>query len=331
MATHQFMFLYSDRGLPDGFRHMHGYSSHTFKMVNDKNEFVWVKFHIRTDQGIKNLDPTKAKIIAGEQPDYALSDLYNAIARKEYPSWTFYVQVVTHEQAQNLPFNPFDLTKVFSQKDFPLRRIGKMTLNENPENYFAQIEQAAFSPAHMPPGIEASPDKMLQGRLFSYADTHLHRVGPNNLLIPVNNPETNKNVKVCTYQRDGPMQTSNNQGGAPNYYRNSFNGPDVTNRDKHIEHATLESGMAARHEASEDDNFTQPRVFYQKVLDERGRAHLIDNIVGHLQQCTDKDIIRRSVAVFANVDDDFGRRLAEKLNIEVPKKTSTATNVKSKY
>ncbi|CAF1141854.1 unnamed protein product [Rotaria sordida] len=331
MATHQFMFLYSDRGVPDGFRHMHGYSSHTFKMVNDKNEFVWVKFHIRTDQGVKNIDPTKAKILAGEQPDYALADLYNAIAKKEYPSWTFYIQVVTQEQAQNLPFNPFDLTKVFSQKEFPLRRIGKMTLNENAENYFAQIEQAAFSPAHMPPGIEASPDKMLQGRLFSYADTHLHRVGTNHLLIPVNNPETNKNVKVCTYQRDGTMQACHNQGGAPTYYRNSFNGPDVTNRDKHIEHATLESGLAARHEASEDDNFTQPRVFYQKVLDERGRAHLIDNIVDHLQQCTDKDIIRRVVAVFANVDDDFGRRLAEKLNIDVPKKTSTATNVKSKY
>ncbi|CAF2909979.1 unnamed protein product [Rotaria sp. Silwood2] len=275
MATHQFMFLYSDRGIPDGFRHMHGYSSHTFKMVNDKNEFVWVKFHTRTDQGIRNLDPTKAKILAGEQSDYALADLYNAIARKEYPSWTLYVQIVTHDQAKNLPYNPFDLTKVFSQKDFPLRRIGKMTLNENPENYFAP--------------------------------------------------------SLCTYQRDGAMQACHNQGGAPTYYRNSFNGPDVTNRDKHIEHATFESGMAARHESSEDDNFTQPRVFYRNVLDDRGRAHLIDNIVEHLQQCTDKDIIRRSVAIFANVDDDFGRRLAEKLHIDVPKKMSTAPTVRSKY
>jgi catalase len=228
--------------------------------------------------------------------------------------------VVTHEQAKNLPYNPFDLTKTFSQKDFPLRRVGKITLNENPENYFAQIEQSAFSPAHMPPGIEASPDKMLQGRLFSYADTHLHRVGTNFLLIPVNNPETNKNVKVCTYQRDGAMQTGTNQGKAPNYYRNTFHGPDVTNRDRHIEHATFESGMAARHEASDDDNYTQPRAFYQKVLDDLGRAHLINNIVEHLQQCTDKDIIRRSVAVFANVDDDFGKRLAQKLNIDLPKK-----------
>ncbi len=187
------MFLYSDRGLPDGFRHMHGYGSHTFKMVNDKNEFVWVKFHIRvkffffgefllntlsiqSDQGIKNLDPTKAKILAGDQPDYALADLYNAIARKEYPSWTVYVQVVTDEQAKKLPYNPFDLTKVFSQKDFPLRRVGKITLNENPENYFAQIEQVAFSPAHMPPGIEASPDKMLQvnlTKLFDNANFYL--------------------------------------------------------------------------------------------------------------------------------------------------------------
>jgi len=184
----------------------------------------------------------------------------------------------------------------------------------------AQIEQAAFSPAHMPPGIEASPDKMLQGRLFSYADTHLHRLGTNHLLLPVNNPETNKHVKICSYQRDGAMQAGNNQGGCPNFYRNTFHGPDVTNRDKHIEHATFESGLAARHEAGDDDNFSQPRVFYQKVLDDRGRAHLIQNIVEHLQQCTDKDIICRAVAVLANVDDDFGRQLAEKLHIDLPKK-----------
>ncbi|CAF0854122.1 unnamed protein product [Adineta steineri] len=319
-ATHQFLFLYSDRGVPDGFRHMHGYGSHTFKMVNDKDEFVWVKFHFRCDQGIKNIDPTKAKILAGEQPDYALADLYNAIAKKDYPSWTLYVQVMTHEQAQKLDFNPFDLTKVISQKEFPLRRVGKMTLNENHENYFAQIEQAAFSPSHMPPGIEASPDKMLQGRLFSYGDTHLHRLGTNYLHIPVNQPETNKNVKVCTYQRDGQMQVSDNFGGRPNYYKNSMHGPDVTNRERHLEHATFESGMAARHEAGGDDNFSQPRIFYQKVLDDRGRAHLIQNIVEHLQQCTDKDIIYRSVAVLANVDDDFGKQLATKLNVDLPKK-----------
>ncbi|CAF2633540.1 unnamed protein product [Rotaria sp. Silwood2] len=319
-ATHQFLFLYSDRGVPDGFRHMHGYGSHTFKMVNDKDEFVWVKFHFRCDQGIKNIEPARAKILAGEQPDYALSDLYNAIAKKDNPSWTLYVQTATHEQAQKMPFNPFDLTKVFSQKEFPLRRVGKMTLNENPENYFAQIEQAAFSPAHMPPGIEASPDKMLQGRLFSYADTHLHRLGTNHHLIPVNNPETNKNVKVCTYQRDGAMQVGHNHFGCPNYYRNTFHGPEVTNPEKYLEHATFESGMAARHDANDDDNFTQPRVFYQKVLDDRGRAHLIQNIVEHLQQCTVKDIIRRSVAVLANVDNDFGKQLATRLNVDLPKK-----------
>jgi len=172
----------------------------------------------------------------------------------------------------------------------------------------------------MPPGIEASPDKMLQGRLFSYADTHLHRVGTNHHLIPVNNPETNKNVKVCMYQRDGAMQTGTNQGGAPNFYRNSFNGPDVTDRNRHLEHATFESGLATRHEANADDNYSQPRVFYQQVLNDSGRAHLIDNIAGHLEQCTDKDIIRRSVAVFANVDGDFAKRLAQKLNIDLSSK-----------
>jgi len=193
-------------------------------------------------------------------------------------------------------------------------------MNENAANYFAQIEQSAFSPAHMPPGIEASPDKMLQGRLFSYADTHLHRLGTNYLLLPVNDPETNKNVKVCTYQRDGPMQVGQNHGGRPNYYRNSYHGPEVTNRDKHIEHATFESGMAARHEAGDDDNFSQPRVFYQNVLDDLGRAHLLQNIVEHLGQCTDKDVISRSVAVLANVDDNFGQQLASKLNVTLSKK-----------
>jgi len=228
--------------------------------------------------------------------------------------------VMTHEQAQKCPFNPFDLTKVFPQKEYPLRKIGKMTLNENATNYFAQIEQAAFSPAHMPPGIEASPDKMLQGRLFSYVDTHLHRLGTNYLLIPVNDAETNKNVKVCTYQRDGAMQVGDNAGGRPNYYKNSFHGPDATDRARHLEHATFESGLATRHEASEDDNFSQPRIFYTKVLDDQGRANLTQNIVDHLQQCTDKDIIRRTVAVFTNVDEGFGRKLAEKLNIDFPTK-----------
>lgn len=309
-AMHQFLFLYSDRGVPDGFRFMHGYSSHTYKMVNDKDEFVWVRFHWRCDQGIKNLPADKAKILAGEQPDYALADLYNSIARKEYPSWTLHVQVATHEQIQKLPFNGFDLTKTLSQKQFPLRRVGKMTLNENAKNYFAQIEQAAFSPAHMPPGIEASPDKVLQSRLFSYGDTHLHRLGTNYLLLPVNDPETNKNVKVCTYQRDGSMQSGCNFEGRPNYYRNSFHGPEVVNRERNLEHATLESGLAARHEAGDDDNFTQPRVFYREVLDDAARSRLIHNIVEHLQQCTVKDIIQRSVALFAKVDEDFGKQLA---------------------
>ncbi|CAF0958252.1 unnamed protein product [Didymodactylos carnosus] len=319
-ATHQFLILYSDRGIPDGFRHMHGYGSHTFKMVNDKNDFVWVKFHWRCDQKIKNLEPKTAKFLAGEQPDYALQDLFDSIARKDYPSWTLYIQTVTDAQAKNLPYNPFDLTKIFSQKEFPLRKVGKLTLNENPENYFTQIEQLAFSPANMPPGIEASPDKMLQGRLFSYTDTQRHRIGANFMLIPVNNPETNKNVKVCTYQRDGPMNTSHNYGGCPNYYRNEFHGPDVTSRQAHLEHAMYEVGMTDRYQSEDDDNYTQPRVFYTQVLDDQGRKNIINNMVEHLEQCTDKEVVKRAVAVLANVDDDFGRTLAQKLKIDPPKK-----------
>lgn len=314
-TVHNILLLNSDRGLPDGFRFMHGYGSHTFKMVNDENNFVWVKFHLRCDQSVKNLDPVTAKLISGEQPDYAMADLFNAIATKNYPSWTLYVQVMTDEQAKNCPFNPFDLTKVFSQKEFPLRKVGKLTLNENPTNYFTQIEQAAFTPAHMPPGIEASPDKMLQARMFAYGDAHLHRVGTNNLLIPVNNPETNKNVKVCTFQRDGLMQTGANGGGCPVYHGNSYNGPIVTDRDAHVEHGTFESGIVARHMLVDEDNYSQPRAFYTKVLDDQGRANLINNIAKSLAQCTDKDIVRRSLIVLANVDDDFGRKLAEKIKL----------------
>lgn len=164
---------------------------------------------------------SKADELAGSDPDYSIRDLYNAIAKGEFPSWDLKIQIMTEEQAEKAKFNPFDVTKVWSQKEYPLIPVGKLTLDRNPNNYFAEVEQIAFAPSHLVPGIEASQDKMLQGRLFSYADTHRHRLGPNYLQLPVNCPYR---VSVKNYQRDGPATYNDNQGGAPNYYPNSFEG-----------------------------------------------------------------------------------------------------------
>lgn len=203
------------------FYDFNSYGSHTYKLVNDKGEAHYVKFHFKTAQGIKNLPTAKADELAGSDPDYATRDLFNAIAKADFPSWNLFIQIMTFDDAERVKFNPFDLTKIWPQKDYPLMPVGKMTLDRNPNNYFAEVEQAAFAPSHLVPGIEASPDKMLQGRLFSYADTHRHRLGANYLQLPVNCPYK---VSVKNYQRDGPMNSSDNQAGAVNYFPNSFEG-----------------------------------------------------------------------------------------------------------
>ncbi|TNN00394.1 hypothetical protein fugu_011640 [Takifugu bimaculatus] len=231
-SLHQVSFMFSDRGLPDGYRHMNGYGSHTFKLVNAKGECVYCKFHFKTDQGIKNLSVEEAGRLASANPDYAIGDLFNAIANGNYPSWTFYIQVMTFEQAEKFHFNPFDLTKVWSHKEYPLIPVGKMVLNRNPVNYFAQVEQMAHDPSNMPPGIEPSPDKMLQGRLFSYPDTHRHRLGANYLQIPVNCPYR---ARVANYQRDGPMCMSDNQETAHgNLGGSSSQGQNMDNYSYHF-------------------------------------------------------------------------------------------------
>nr|AZL94246.1 catalase HPII [Cardiosporidium cionae] len=176
-SIHQVTILFSDRGTPDGFRHMNGYSSHTFKFVNDGGEISLVQMHFKTDQGVKNLVAGEASRLASQDPDYATRDLFNAIAAKEYPSWTFYIQVMPLKDAANYKYNVYDITKIWPHSDYPLIPVGKLVLDRNPENYFSDVEQSAFSPAHLVPGIEASEDKMLQGRLFSYSDTHRHRLG----------------------------------------------------------------------------------------------------------------------------------------------------------
>ncbi|XP_074132984.1 catalase isoform X1 [Sminthopsis crassicaudata] len=315
-SLHQVTFLFSDRGIPDGHRHMNGYGSHTFKLINADGKAVYCKFHYKTDQGIKNLSVEEAGRLSQEDPDYGLRDLFNAISTGNYPSWTFYIQVMTFEQAEAFPFNPFDLTKVWSHKDYPLIPVGKLVLNRNPENYFAEVEQLAFDPSSMPPGIEPSPDKMLQGRLFAYPDTHRHRLGPNYLHIPVNCPYR---TRVANYQRDGPMCMSDNQGGAPNYYPNSFGAPQ--DYPPALEHRYKTSGDVQRYNSSDEDNVTQVREFFVRVLNEEQRQRLCENIAGHLKDAQ-LFIQKKAVKNFTDVHVDYGSRiqaLLDKYNAEQQK------------
>jgi catalase len=305
-TTHQVSFLFSDRGIPDGYRHMNGYGSHTFKMVNKDGKAVYCKFHLKTDQKIKNMPVDEAEKVAGSEPDYAIRDLYNAIAEKNFPSWTFYIQVMTFEQAEKYRWNPFDLTKVWPHSDFPLKPVGKVVLNENPKNYFAEVEQIAFSPANMVPGIEASPDKMLQGRLFSYTDTHRHRLGPNYPQIPVNCPYE----KHRGYTRDGFMSADTHQEGAPNYFPNSFNGPhEDPSGVASVFHVT---GDAQRFDTGDEDNFSQVNLFWKNVLTPDERKRLVENIAGHLKNAS-KFIQDRALKNFGSVNEEYGQMLRNAL------------------
>uniref|UniRef100_A0A914UKS2 Catalase n=1 Tax=Plectus sambesii TaxID=2011161 RepID=A0A914UKS2_9BILA len=306
-TLHQVMFLFGDRGTPDGFRHMHGFGSHTFKMVNKQGEPVYCKFHVLSDQGIKNLPAKKADELVGTDPDYATRDLFNAIAHGVFPSWTFKIQVMTFEEAERHEFNPFDVTKVWSHEQFPLIPVGKLVLNRNPVNYHAEVEQAAFSPSHVVPGIEFSPDKMLQGRLFSYTDTHFHRLGTNFMQLPINCPYK---ARVSNYQRDGEF-CIHSQDGTPNFHPNSFCGPQ---EEKSAVESTFKlSGDVARYNSADDDNYTQPGIFWSKVLDEPARERLVENIAGHLTNA-DSFIQDRQVENFTKVNKDFGARLRKALD-----------------
>ncbi len=311
-SIHQVTILFSDRGTPKTYRHMNGYSSHTFKWYNDKGEYFWVQYHFKTEQGIQNLTRADAEIMKGKDPDHATRDLYEAIKRGDYPSWRLEVQIMTPEEAESYRFDPFDITKVWPHADYPPITIGRMVLNRNPENYFAEVEQAAFSPANFVPGIAASPDKMLQGRLFSYHDTHRHRLGPNYHLLPVNSA---KGCPVNNYQRDGFMRFDNNGGGSPNYYPNSFGGPEPD--PKAAEPPFEVSGNAARQRYKHpNDDFVQAGDLYRKAMTDIDRDHLIGNIVSHLCNAQ-KRIQYRQTAIFYKADAKYGSRVADGLQLDL--------------
>ena len=217
-ALHQVTIVMSDRGIPYSFRHMHGFGSHTFSMISAANERVWVKFTFRTQQGIKNLTDAEAEALVGRDRESNQRDLFESIEKGDFPRWTLFIQVMTEKQAATSPYHPFDLTKVWFHKDYPLIEVGVMELNRNPDNYFADVEQAAFNPANIVPGISFSPDKMLQGRLFSYGDAQRYRLGVNSEQIPVNAPR----CPVHSYHRDGSMRVDGNHGGTLGYESNSY-------------------------------------------------------------------------------------------------------------
>jgi len=311
-SIHQVTILFSDRGTPKAFRNMNGYSSHTYMWYNRKGEYYWIKLHFKTEQGIQNFTGEEAARMRGIDPDCATRDLFNAISRGEYPSWRLEVQIMTPEQAKSYRFDPFDITKVLPHADFPPVNVGRLVLNRNPENYFAEVEQAAFSPGNFVPGVGPSPDKMLQGRLFSYHDTHRHRLGPNYHLLPINAP---KACQMNSYQRDGSMRLDNNSGGDPNYWPNSFGGPSP---DPEMTPPPIDvSGMAARHAYELGDvDFVQPGDLYRKVMSDDDRAHLISNIVSHLKNAQTRIQLRQS-AIFYKADKDYGERVAKGLELSV--------------
>ena len=311
-SVHQVTVLFSDRGTPYSFRFMNGYSSHTYMWYNAKGDHVWVQYHFKTEQGIRNLTREEARELAGKDPDHATRDLFQAIERAEFPSWRLEVQIMPPEDAKKYRFDPFDITKVWPHADYPPITIGRMVLNRNPESYFDETEQAAFSPGNFVPGIGPSPDKMLQGRLFSYHDTHRHRLGANYEQLPINRA---KNDKIKNYQRDGFMRRDLDGDGYPNYYPNSFGGPEP---DASFTEPGIDvQGKTGRFEpAYPQDDFVQAGVLYRKVMTDQDRTNLVGNIVDHLGNARKRIRLRQS-AVFFKADRDYGSRVAEGVGLDV--------------
>ena len=321
-SLHMQTWLFTDRGIPNGYRFMNGYGSNTFANVNEEGNTTYVKYHFKTDQGIRKMPVDEAAFLAGADPDYANRDLFEAIEGGEFPTWTLYIQTMTPEQAKEHKFLAFDVTKVWPHGDFPLKEVGRLVLNKNPSNYFADVEQLAFSPSHMVPGIAPSPDKMLQGRLFSYPDTLRHRLGKNYQQIPVNRPLKDPQ----TYQRDGFFAVNGNMNGAPTYFPNSLGGPV---EDESLRYHTYdgEHSVVDKYSSAYDDNLSQVRVFYRKVLDEDARERLTDNIATSLVNAS-KPVQERTLKNFNDVDEHYARRVREKMEQMVTAKQAVPQSKK---
>lgn len=305
-ALHQMTILFSDRGIPDGYRFMNGYGSHTYSFWNNNGERFWVKFHFKSDQGVKCLAGEEAAKIAGEDPDYAGRDLFEAIERKEFPRWNLKIQIMPEKDAETCAYNPFDLTKIWPHKDYPLMDVGVLELNRNPENYFAEVEQAAFSPSNLPPGIGASPDKMLQARMFAYPDAQRYRIGSNYQTLPVNRPKNAAN----NYQRDGAMRFDGNGGAKDNYQPNAFGGPIP---DPSAKEPPLNiSGNADRYNSHQgNDDYSQAGGLYN-IMTEDQKDRLTSTIAGTMASIP-RELAMLNIEHFKKCDPDYGKRIEQKL------------------
>ena len=321
-STHQVTILMSDRGTPRSYRHMNGYSSHTFKWTNAEGRFVWVKLHFKSESGIQNLTHEEAQRLCGVDADHATRDLFQHLANGGEAAWRVCVQIMKPEEAARYRFHPFDVTKVWPHKDYPLQPLGRMVLQRNPDNYFAEVEQAAFSPGHLVPGIEPSPDKMLQGRLFSYPDTHRHRLGANYQQLPINCPFATRGG-VRNYQRDGPAAIGDNGGSGPNYGPNSADGPIARPDTRIVAFDTI--GVAGRYRYQHpNDDYEQPGNLYRLMSPDQ-KSRLIGNIVGHLGRAR-KDIQLRQAVHFYRADPDYGTRVASGLGLDLAQLHAAAQN-----
>ena len=305
-SLHQVTILMSDRGTPNGYRFMNGYSSHTFSMYNDKNELFYCKWHFKVAQGIKNFMADEADKMRGIDPDYAQRDLFGAIERGDFPKWNVKVQVMTEAESKTYHINPFDLTKVWPHSDYPLIDVGVMELNRNPKNYFAEIEQAAFEPRNVVPGMGFSPDKMLQARLISYPDAHRYRLGGNYQSLPVNEPK----CPYATYNRDGTMALGDNGGDSPNYEPNSFGGPKQNPRYTERK-VTLDNPVMGRwdHREHDEDYHTQAGDLF-RLIGKEAQERLCANIAGSLHTVPER-IRTLQISHFAKCDPAYGEGVAK--------------------
>ncbi|MDR7157371.1 catalase [Arthrobacter sp. BE255] len=310
-SAHQVTWLMGDRGLPASWREMQGYGSHTYQWINAAGERFWVKYHFKSNQGVNTITGDEAAELAGSDADFYIRDLSENIAAGNFPSWDLHVQVMPYEDAKTYRFNPFDLTKVWPHSDYPLIKVGTMELNKNPENYFAQIEQATFAPSNFVPGIAASPDKMLQARIFSYADAHRYRVGTNHAQIPVNQPKN----QVNNYSQDGSGRYLFNAPTVPVYAPNSVGGPAA------VEPAVAGGGwendgeltLSAHTLHAEDSDFGQAGTLYREVYDDAAKARFLDTITGAVGGVKSADIKERAIQYWTNVDAELGAKLRANL------------------
>lgn len=307
-SLHQVTILMSDRGLPKSYRNINGYGSHTYSLINSKNERFWVKFHFKTLQGIETLTNKEAEAIVGKDRESNQRDLFENIEKGNFPKWSFEIQIMSEEEAKECSFNPFDLTKVWPHGDYPMIKVGTMTLNENPKNYFQQVEQASFSPSNIVPGISYSPDKMLQARIFSYPDAQRYRVGTHYEMLPVNRPI----VEVNTYNLDGSMNFDIKEPTKAFYEPNSFDGPV---EDKSYLEPDLAVGDIAKrydHRVGNDD-FSQPRALFL-LMSNSQKEQLFSNIKDAMAGVP-RDIVDRQIALFEKVHPDYANGVKKALGI----------------